>query len=237
MEFNPIDKAEELLYLLREYNPIIKRKSDEEYEWLEEETDLCIVLINPDRNSQLSTLEILCEDDGEFTLSCGAHAHYYPYDEEYKRMCEIVLNILENRCCSGDLLYGEEKEWIMGGFFDREGLEHSVQDIFHYAFYESEYLSKKLQSGFWEARYVFWNSKYDKIVKVKGEKDTAVCDECGSEYFASKSKMASLCPECAHVLYGYENCDHVFENGKCALCLWDGSVSEYIKGLKNSDEQ
>ena len=65
MEFNPIDKAEELLYLLREYNPIIKRKSDEEYEWLEEETDLCIVLINSDPNSQLSTLEILCEDDGE----------------------------------------------------------------------------------------------------------------------------------------------------------------------------
>ncbi|MBE6665704.1 MAG: hypothetical protein E7603_05740 [Ruminococcaceae bacterium] len=75
------------------------------------------------------------------------------------------------------------------------------------------------------------------MVKVKGEKDTAVCDECGSEYLASKSKMASLCPECAHVLYGYENCNHVFEDGKCTLCLWDGSVSEYIKGLKNSDEQ
>ena len=242
MDLNPIDKAEELLYLFREYNPIIKRKSDKEYEWLEEETDLCIVLINPDRNSQLSTLEILCEDDGEFTLSCGVHAHYYPYDEEYKRMCETVLNILENRCCSGDLLYGEEKEWIMGGFFDREGLEHSVQDIFHYAFYESEYLSKKLQSGFWEAQYAFWNSKYDKIIKggdkiVKVGKDIAVCEECGSKYLASKSKMASLCPECAHVLYGYENCDHVFENGKCALCLWDGSVSEYIKSLKNENKQ
>ena len=74
-------------------------------------------------------------------------------------------------------------------------------------------------------------------VKVKGEKDTAVCDECGSEYLASKSKMASLCPECAHVLYGYENCNHVFEDGKCTLCLWDGSQSEYIKSLKNENKQ
>ena len=32
MEFNQIDKREELLYLLREYNPIIKRKSDEKYD-------------------------------------------------------------------------------------------------------------------------------------------------------------------------------------------------------------
>ena len=63
----------------------------------------------------------------------------------------------------------------------------------------------------------------------------AVCDECGSEYLASKSKMVSLCPECAHVLYGYENCDHEFKDGKCTLCLWDGSRSDYInKLLKNS---
>ena len=64
----------------------------------------------------------------------------------------------------------------------------------------------------------------------------AICDECGSEYLASKSTMVSLCPECAHVLYGYENCDHEFKDGKCTLCLWDGSRSDYInKLLKNSE--
>ena len=67
----------------------------------------------------------------------------------------------------------------------------------------------------------------------KKDKNIKICDECGSEFFAPQSKMESLCPECAHVLYGYENCNHVFENGKCTLCLWDGSESEFIRSLKN----
>lgn len=42
-------------------------------------------------------------------------------------------------------------------------------------------------------------------------------------------KMRNLCPECAHVLYGYENCSHIFENGRCVKCYWDGKRSEYLK--------
>ena len=79
----------------------------------------------------------------------------------------------------------------------------------------------------------------DNLVKIlslwHGKDMIRICDECGSEYLAATSKMSSLCPECAHVLYGYENCDHVFKDGKCTLCLWDGSRSDYInKLLKNS---
>lgn len=81
--------------------------------------------------------------------------------------------------------------------------------------------------------------KPENILMLETEKcdnEIVVCDECGSEYLASSSKMVSLCPECAHVLYGYENCDHEFKDGKCTLCLWDGSRSDYInKLLKNSD--
>lgn len=36
----------------------------------------------------------------------------------------------------------------------------------------------------------------------------SICDECGSEFLKSTSKMMALCPECAHVLYGYPNCAH-----------------------------
>ena len=72
-------------------------------------------------------------------------------------------------------------------------------------------------------------------IKVANIMLITVCDECGSEYLASKSKMASLCPECAHILYGYDNCDHVFKDGKCTLCLWDGSRSEYIEDLRKKD--
>lgn len=67
-------------------------------------------------------------------------------------------------------------------------------------------------------------------------KGLALCDECGSEYYASASQMDGLCPECAHILYGYEACHHVFEDGKCTLCLWDGSRSEYIRSLIGTEE-
>lgn len=81
----------------------------------------------------------------------------------------------------------------------------------------------------------------DNLVKIlslwHGKDMIRICDECGSEYLASTSKMASLCPECAHVLYGYENCKHIFKDGKCTLCLWDGSRSDYIKSLKQDEGQ
>lgn len=59
----------------------------------------------------------------------------------------------------------------------------------------------------------------------------AICDECGSEFLRTSSKMMALCPECAHVLYGYPNCNHIFKNGRCIYCYWNGSRSECIKGL------
>ena len=61
--------------------------------------------------------------------------------------------------------------------------------------------------------------------------DTGICDECGSIYLKAYSKMEGLCPECASVLYGYEKCQHVFKDGRCIKCLWDGSRSDYIKSM------
>jgi hypothetical protein len=54
------------------------------------------------------------------------------------------------------------------------------------------------------------------------------CDECGSNFIAASSAMAGLCAECSHQLYGYPPCTHDFKNGRCALCGWDGSVSEFL---------
>jgi len=59
----------------------------------------------------------------------------------------------------------------------------------------------------------------------------ALCDECGSEFLKTKSKSMTLCPECSHIIYGYENCRHKFKDGRCILCFWDGSRSNYIKSL------
>ena len=61
------------------------------------------------------------------------------------------------------------------------------------------------------------------------------CDECKSLYYADTSGMQSLCPECAHYLYEYDNCEHHFENGSCIKCHWDGNASEYIKSKKKKE--
>ena len=62
-----------------------------------------------------------------------------------------------------------------------------------------------------------------------------VCDECGSTYNTETSAMVALCPECAHWLYGYPPCEHVFEmtdaGNRCTRCAWDGSRSAYIREL------
>ncbi len=62
--------------------------------------------------------------------------------------------------------------------------------------------------------------------------ELAFCGECGSCFRKGSSQMAGLCPECAHYLYGYPGCGHLFENGRCVRCGWDGSESPYIRKLK-----
>ena len=63
------------------------------------------------------------------------------------------------------------------------------------------------------------------------EQEINICVECNSKYLKSISKMRELCPECAYILYGYNNCKHIFKDGKCIICLWNGNRSEYIKSL------
>ncbi|OON70355.1 hypothetical protein B0919_06430 [Hymenobacter sp. CRA2] len=64
------------------------------------------------------------------------------------------------------------------------------------------------------------------------KRDTNACGECGSLYFADASKIMALCPECAHWLYGYSNCNHTMEQDRCLRCYWDGSVTSYVQSLK-----
>jgi len=63
---------------------------------------------------------------------------------------------------------------------------------------------------------------------------TVLCEECGSLYFSKASKLSSLCPECAHALYGDQNCPHQFSDGRCTVCYWDGSVSAFVRGQRGA---
>lgn len=65
----------------------------------------------------------------------------------------------------------------------------------------------------------------------------SVCDECGSTYYANSSSMRSICPECAHVLYGYPPCEHIFVNKRCQKCHWDGTHSTYVKSRLTSKKK
>jgi hypothetical protein len=59
------------------------------------------------------------------------------------------------------------------------------------------------------------------------------CQECQSQYFSKTSRMIDFCPDCAHYLYDLENCDHIFENGRCVKCYWNGKTSDFIEQLKS----
>ena len=66
-------------------------------------------------------------------------------------------------------------------------------------------------------------------------REIIICDECESEYHKDSSEMMDLCPDCAHNLYGYPNCEHKFENGKCIKCCWNGKTSEYLKNREKKN--
>lgn len=45
--------------------------------------------------------------------------------------------------------------------------------------------------------------------------------------------MRALCPNCAHALYGYPNCEHSFVGGRCERCDWDGTIPKWITERQN----
>ena len=74
--------------------------------------------------------------------------------------------------------------------------------------------------------------KLELLLNMIKDAHIIICEECKSEFFSHVSKMASLCPECSYILYGYKNCDHIFKDGRCIYCFWNGNQSEYLKKLK-----
>ncbi|MDF1699370.1 MAG: hypothetical protein P1U56_26190 [Saprospiraceae bacterium] len=79
-----------------------------------------------------------------------------------------------------------------------------------------------------------WPNEIDESLKMDVPNSTCVCDECGSHFFKVKLDMIGLCPECAHKIYGYQNCEHNFNNGRCTHCYWDGSKSDYLNNKSST---
>lgn len=67
-------------------------------------------------------------------------------------------------------------------------------------------------------------NNYENWRGILENKTIKICDECESKYFADSSKMANLCPNCSHYLYGYKNCQHIFIDGRCINCYVDEKI-------------
>lgn len=163
MEINPIEKKQEILDGLKGQYVDIKTYKDEGYDFLDGNS-VCIIVnnSNSDRN-----LEIELENEGEFTLYfAGGHCHYYGDEEEFRELCMDIGNILSNSVCYAAIYYGADKKWLGGGFFDKAVVEAPYKKTFNFVLKHKEFLEKmKRQGGI--VRYMFWNSQYDRSIKIE----------------------------------------------------------------------
>lgn len=167
MDINPIDKVDELLEMLQQFNPTVKRITDRGYEWMEEETDICIEILNPNSDNPDDGLLIICEDNGEFTLGFGdMHEHYNACSNEYKEMCKTTLDILNNKLCSVVFLLGDEKTWIASSYITVDEISNPLSAVFGCS-WQKEYFADKIKSGDCEAHCHFWDSSLNEIIKVQ----------------------------------------------------------------------
>lgn len=162
MEINPIDKVQDFISQFKEYIPQIKCKSDEGYDWLEEKEDLCVVISNSE-----NSLEIIFENEGEFTLVFGyMHSHYRSEDHGYNALCNVVTEILNIKLGAGSLFYGTEDKHCLGGkFVTQQEANQPIQQTFSFVLKRKE-ISNKLKAFGGEAKFVFWNNSQSKTVII-----------------------------------------------------------------------
>ncbi|MBO5785690.1 MAG: hypothetical protein J6R45_00040 [Clostridia bacterium] len=162
MDFNPIDKINELIRIFEEHNPIIRSKSNEGYEWLEE-SSLCIEIPNPNSDDSIT---IECEDGGEFTVCFSyCHQHFFANDFGFDYMCKEISDILYCKCCSAALFCGSENEWFGSTLAEKDQIVSPIEDVFDFVF-ENANLAEKLYKNGGEARFDFWDSKLNKKIKI-----------------------------------------------------------------------
>ena len=152
MELNALDKIDDVLEIFKEYSPCVFLKTDEGYDWMEEDHSKCIVFANPYGGE---SLEIVVGDRDEFTLCYNGHAHYANYQYDYDLMIERIRDIFCNRICAGTLTDNSGK-WYGSGYFDKNEIAEQPQKVFEFVFKEKEFYEHLTRVGY-KVKYEFWN--------------------------------------------------------------------------------
>ncbi len=110
IEVDPTTRVDALMHVFAEYKPVLKRKNDDGYDWLEDDECVCIIIPNP----LSEALDIKIELAAEFTLYFGgSHCHYWSYESGYEDLIEGVHSIVRGELCSFGITYGGW-DWCSG---------------------------------------------------------------------------------------------------------------------------
>ena len=163
IEFDPHDKFDDIFTTLKEYNPKVYSKTDDGYDWIEEDDTKCIVLENPyDRDN----LVINVGDSWEFTISIGKnHCHFLPYLGIYEEMINVIKDILNNDVCVASIKDCNGR-WFGSRFIQKDQINKDPKEIFDSIFENYEFNKLLTNNGF-IMDLNFWNPVDDLQIKGK----------------------------------------------------------------------
>lgn len=102
-DVNPIDKKDEILEILKEYNPVVHTNKEADYSWIYD--DSVSIVVSDESGAEMLFIDL----EGEFSYGFGGwHTHADPYRFDYERMLKNIKNILDNKLaaicikCNGD---------------------------------------------------------------------------------------------------------------------------------------
>lgn len=139
-----------MLDVCKEFNPILRKKTDEGYDWLGD-TDVCIEILNPGSSEREDGMTIICEDGGGFNLRFHSYAHFSPFD--YDEMCQMIRDIFGGKKCAA-MLSRDGSKILSSRFLNRDQIHLPAEEIF-----EPVWLERC------EVQYFFWDRSRNKVVK------------------------------------------------------------------------
>ena len=158
-EINVFDKKDEIVELLKPFNPTIHTNAEKDFDYLPDEGVSIIVLRDEE--------EVLYVDlEGEITLGIGGwHTHYAPYLIDYNMFKETLTGIIAGRVCA--VCIKCRGEWMLS--FITDETEVSEQELVRQTSNQlsAEEFRKKLNKYGFSIQCSFLDSSKDRLFTVE----------------------------------------------------------------------